>query len=114
MANGISFTQGSRNEAILHEIINKLNGEQVGELQPPRSRVEILLQEILEKIGGGEVDPEAIEQAVYDWLDEHPEATTTVEDGAISYAKLNNTLKTKLGAIVSVSGTEVIFTNVDG
>ena len=27
------------------------------------------------------------------WLDEHPEATTTVEDGAISYAKLNSSLQ---------------------
>ena len=73
MASEIQFTQGSRNEAILHEIINKLNGEQVGELQPPRSRVEILLQEILEKIGGGEVDPEAIAQAVDEYFAEHPE-----------------------------------------
>ena len=28
-------------------------------------------------------------QAVNDWLDEHPEATTTVEDGSVTYAKLN-------------------------
>lgn len=30
--------------------------------------------------------------AVNDWLDEHPEATTTVEDGSITEAKLANTL----------------------
>lgn len=36
-----------------------------------------------------------IKQAVDDWLDEHPEATTTVEDGAINYAKLDNELKAK-------------------
>lgn len=34
------------------------------------------------------VDPEVIEQAVQDWLDEHPEATTTVQDGSITEAKL--------------------------
>ena len=34
------------------------------------------------------VDPETIEQAVTDWLDDHPEATTTVQDGSITEAKL--------------------------
>lgn len=36
----------------------------------------------------GGADPEVIEQAVTDWLDEHPEATTTVQDGSITEAKL--------------------------
>ena len=49
------------------------------------------------------VDPAVIEQAVSDWLDDHPEATTTVEDGAISYAKLNSVLK---GVIDSVPEIE--------
>lgn len=34
--------------------------------------------------------------AVGTWLDDHPEATTTVEDGAISYAKLDSSLKQKV------------------
>lgn len=38
-------------------------------------------------------DPAVIEQAVSDWLDDHPEATTTVEDGAITYAKLDSEMK---------------------
>lgn len=33
-------------------------------------------------------DPAVIEQAVQDWLDNHPEATTTVQDGSITEAKL--------------------------
>jgi len=37
-------------------------------------------------------DPEVVTQAIDDWLDDHPEATTTVEDGAITEAKLNSTL----------------------
>ena len=37
--------------------------------------------------GGGGVDPAVIEQAVADWLDAHPEATTTVADGSITAAK---------------------------
>lgn len=38
----------------------------------------------------GGVDPAVIEQAVDDWLDDHPEATTTVEDGSITRAKIAN------------------------
>ena len=37
---------------------------------------------------GDQADPEVIEQAVSDWLDDHPEATTTVQDGSITEAKL--------------------------
>ena len=38
----------------------------------------------------GGADPEVIEQAVTDWLDEHPEAVTTVEDGSITFPKLHD------------------------
>lgn len=41
------------------------------------------------------VDPETVKQDVEDWLEEHPEATTTVEDGSISRAKLDADLKGK-------------------
>ncbi len=34
-----------------------------------------------------------VDAAVDDWLDAHPEATTTVQDGAITYAKLDSNLK---------------------
>ncbi len=37
-----------------------------------------------------------IEQYVTNWLDEHPEATTTVEDGSISAQKLEKTLSDKM------------------
>lgn len=37
--------------------------------------------------------------AVSAWLEAHPEATTTVEDGAISRAKLNDDLKAKTDAV---------------
>lgn len=39
------------------------------------------------------LDPEEIKQDVEDWLDDHPEATTTVQDGAITKAKLNASLQ---------------------
>ena len=43
---------------------------------------------VLEGLQAISSDPEAIKEAVEDWLDAHPEATTTVEDGAIATAKL--------------------------
>lgn len=51
----------------------------------------------------GAVSPSAIEGAVSDWLDDHPEATTTVADGAVSYAKLDSTLKGKADAVATLS-----------
>ena len=41
---------------------------------------------------GGKPDAATIVQAVNDWLDDHPEATTTVEDGSITKAKLATAL----------------------
>ena len=41
----------------------------------------------------GKPSPEVIESAVSDWLDDHPEATTTVEDGSITKAKLDSSLQ---------------------
>lgn len=51
-----------------------------------------------------------ITNAVDEWLDEHPEATTTVEDGAITWPKLNEALQEKLEAnipIGTLAGTTV-------
>ena len=39
------------------------------------------------------VDPDVVEQFVEEQLEEHPEWTTTVQDGAVSYEKLDNGLK---------------------
>lgn len=39
------------------------------------------------------IDPEEVEPIVTEWLDEHPEATTTVQDGSITRAKLNSALQ---------------------
>lgn len=44
-------------------------------------------------------DPAVIEQAVTDWLDDHPEATTTVQDGSITEAKLAQDVLAELGEI---------------
>lgn len=42
--------------------------------------------------------PDALEDFVRDWLDEHPEATTTVEDGSITAAKLQQDFLDELTA----------------
>lgn len=52
---------------------------------------------------GGSADPAVVEAAVEAWLDAHPEATTTVQDGSITYAKLDSTLKGKADAVSSLS-----------
>lgn len=52
---------------------------------------------------GGSADPAVVEAAVEAWLDAHPEATTTVQDGSISYAKLDTTLKGKADAVATLS-----------
>ena len=45
---------------------------------------------------------EQVTQAVDDWLDDHPEATTTVQDGAITYAKLNSDLKNSVDDVTNL------------
>ena len=52
---------------------------------------------------GGSADPAVIEQAVTDWLDAHPEATTTVADGSITEAKLASALAQKVNQVTSLS-----------
>lgn len=50
------------------------------------------------------VDPVAIEDSVFDWLDDHPEATTTVQDGSITAAKLNAELVATVAETKSYTG----------
>ena len=57
------------------------------------------------------VDPAVIEQAVADWLDAHPEATTTVQDGSITEAKLASDVLAELGEI---EGLKEAIVPIDG
>ena len=55
-------------------------------------------------------DPETITAAVQDWLDDHPEATTTVEDGSITMDKLASALAAKItGAEDDISDLKNAF-----
>ena len=62
----------------------------VGTLQTDVATVKEGLQEYAD-IFTGDVD-----ESVQNWLDEHPEATITVQDGAVTEAKLNSAVKEKL------------------
>ena len=56
---------------------------------------------ILRSLGNGKtewtdftpIDEQIITEAVYEWLNDHPEATTTVEDNSLTIQKFTNTLK---------------------
>lgn len=54
-------------------------------------------------------DPEVVTEAIDAWLDDHPEATTTVEDGAITEPKLNDSLKSALAWQSDVDGLKSAF-----
>lgn len=62
---------------------------------------------------GGSADPAVVEAAVEAWLDAHPEATTTVQDGSITYAKLDTTLKGKADAVATLSDEIARFEQID-
>ena len=64
-------------------------------------------QELSAKVDGDEVDPEVIKQAVQDWLGAHPEETTTVADGSITYNKLDASLKEKADTVTDLKSAFV-------
>lgn len=65
-----------------------------------------VINEILDEGG----DPsEIIAENVNAWLDNHPEATTTVEDGAITAPKINNSLWDKILVNEEASGNPASF-----
>ena len=73
---------------VLNQIVDVLGG-QSGQYET----VVPVLQQIKELLEAGITDPEAIAEAVSAWLDEHPEATTTVQDGSITGVKIaDNTI----------------------
>lgn len=53
--------------------------------------------------------PEEIQEAVDAWLDDHPEATTTVEDGSILPVKLDSTNDATDGYVLSYNATAEKF-----
>ena len=50
----------------------------------------------------GTPSQEQVGAAVDEWLNDHPEATTTVRDGSISRVKLNQDMQEKTDAVVDI------------
>lgn len=67
----------------------------------------------IEDLIDGHDPDEVIADAVDAWLDDHPEATTTVQDGAITEAKLNDEVKTGVFEDMTV-GTSLAVMNDEG
>lgn len=59
-------------------------------------------------VTNGDVDDEKIQSFITEWLDAHPEATTTVEDGSITEAHLSVELKKKLQNTTKMATTHPI------
>ena len=88
-----------RIEEYLQGILAKLGVGEDNGVPTPAWRIEEYLKSIYDSMDTLKPTDEQVEAAVSDWLDDHPEATTTVEDGAISRAKLNDDLKAKTDAV---------------
>lgn len=69
------------------EIIGNLGGSMAATTIVPA------LEELKDLLGEG-----GVSEAVSDWLDAHPEATTTVEDGSITKAKLASSMYDEISA----------------
>ena len=54
-------------------------------------------------------NPAVIASAVSDWLDAHPEATTTVEDGSITIDKLTSSLADQVNHPVVTQKTGIYY-----
>lgn len=63
-------------------------------------------------IQNGTATDEQVERYISDWLDAHPEATTTVQDGTISIEKLSKDLKDKLNDLENKSDLEELTLNI--
>jgi len=61
---------------------------------------------------GSKLDSAAVEQAVSDWLDDHPEATTTVQDGSITEAKLDSNLKETVADVGELKSAFQSYTEI--
>ena len=55
---------------------------------------------------------ESADTVIEDWLDNHPEATTTVQDGSITREKLNSNLQSKVGLESYMDANRYHFTDI--
>lgn len=79
----------------LSRMINKQNDVLKADIDVERKRIDVLND------GGLIIKDELIENNIKTWLDEHPEATTTVQDGSIGYEKFNESFKNQIISVIS-------------
>ena len=89
----------------LSKMINKQNEDLRADIDVERKRIDVLNN------GGLIIKDELIENNIKAWLDEHPEATTTVQDGSITEKKLHPDLATK---ITDLQNSTKTYVNVNG
>lgn len=65
------------------------------DLDVERKRIDTLNE------GGLNLKDEVIDTSIKAWLTEHPEATTTVQDGSIGYEKLSESFKEQIISVIS-------------
>ena len=82
-------TQGAAADA-------KATGDAISEATNAINNINSEISEMVKSVNSvspdanGNVDVAVDQTLVDNWLDEHPEATTTVQDGSITYSKLNS------------------------
>lgn len=81
--------------------VEQLNDALRADIDVERKRIDVLNN------GGLIIKDELIERNIKTWLDEHPEATTTVQDGSITEKKLDTDLATKITDLQNSTKTYV-------
>lgn len=79
----------------LSRMINKQNDDLKADIDVERKRIDVLND------GGLIIKDELIENKIKTWLDEHPEATTTVQDGSIGYEKFSESFKNQIISVIA-------------
>lgn len=93
---------GRTSLGVLHEILNNL-----GDSNTYLTVVEAL-EALLNVLGSG-----GIGQAVSDWLEAHPEATTTVQNGSITLLKLANDVKSAIDGKAASSDLQALANDLE-
>lgn len=79
---------------------------------PTDEQTQAAVDEYMQHHPEAAIDETIINSAVSDWLDDHPEATTSIEDGSLTESKFSDTLK--LSAIKDYVTPEMFGAKGDG
>lgn len=95
---------GSRQEMYFQNMIDALNNDSpTYSLTPVWTNPEAWYQAIIDAIYANKIDPDDLQAAVDAVLEDHPEWTTTVQDGSITDAKFNSS------AIITNAQIDALF-----